>query len=60
MARKPQGRFLGLPYNWKPLQRDEVGKGLADPDDPRIFPPKNYGWGYGLNLAAIARLFKRR
>jgi hypothetical protein len=60
MARKPQGTFLGLPYNWSRLKPGETGKGLWDPDDSRIFPPKNYGWGYGLNFAALARRFKRR
>jgi hypothetical protein len=57
MARKPQGKFLGLPYNWSPLKRGDVGRGLWDPDDPRVFTPKSYGWGYGINLAA---LFRRR
>lgn len=60
MARKPQGSFLGIPYNWSRPKPGELGKGLWDPDDPRVFPPKNYGWGYGLNVAALARLFKRR
>ena len=60
MARKEQGRFLGLPYNWSHLNREDVGKGLWDPNDPRIFPPKNYGWGYGFNFAALRRRLTRR
>jgi len=60
MARKPQGRFLGMPYNWSRPKREDVGKGLWDPDDSRVFPPKNYGWGYGLNLAALFRRRPRR
>jgi hypothetical protein len=60
MARKPQGSRLGLPYNWSRPTRGELGKGLWDPDDPRIFPPKNYGWGYGLNFAALLGRLKRR
>jgi hypothetical protein len=60
MARKPQGRRFGLPYNWSRPAPGEFGKGLWDPDDRRILTPKNYGWGYGINFAAIARRFKRR
>jgi hypothetical protein len=57
MARSPQGWWRGLPFNWSPLSKDEVGKGVWDPDDPRVVTPKNYGWGYGVNFAS---LFKRR
>lgn len=60
MAREPQGRRWGLPYNWRPLNREDVGKGIWDPDDPRVITPKNYGWGYGLNLAALLRRRPRR
>lgn len=60
MARKPEGRFLGVPYNWRPLTRRDAGKGVWDPEDQRLFPPKNYGWGYGINFAAIVRRLKRR
>lgn len=55
MAREPQGRFLGLPFDWKRPTRQEVGKGVWDPEDRRVFPPKNYGWGYGINFAEIKR-----
>lgn len=60
MAREPQGRFLGLPYNWRRPTPDEAGKGVWDPDDRRILTPKNYGWGYGINFAALKRRFTRR
>lgn len=60
MARKPQGRFLGLPYNWSRPGPGEAGKGVWDPQDERIFTPKNVGWGYGLNFAALFRRLRRR
>ncbi len=28
---------------------------MWDPNDRRLFPPKNYGWGYGLNFAELIR-----
>jgi hypothetical protein len=60
MARKEQGRFLGVPYSWRSLKREDAGKGPWDPDDRRIFTPKNYGFGYTINLAAIWRRLTRR
>lgn len=60
MARKPQGRFLGMPYNWTRPSRLEAGKGVWDPDDRRIVTPKNYGWGYTVNFAALIRRVTRR
>jgi hypothetical protein len=60
MARKPQGRLLGLPYNWNRPKREDVGKGVWDPDDRRILTPKNVGWGYGINFAALLRRLRGR
>ena len=60
MARKEQGRFLGIPYNWSTLKRGDEGKGPWDPDDRRILTPKNFGWGYTINFAAIWRRLARR
>jgi hypothetical protein len=60
MARKPQGRFLGIPYNWNRQEPGDTGTGLWDPDDRRIFTPKNFGWGYGINFAAVWRRLRRR
>lgn len=45
-----QGRFLGMPYDWR---RPGLGKLLAriwNPGGP-LLSPKVFGWGYTLNLA---------
>ncbi len=60
MARETQGRFLGLPYNWRRPRSGELGKGVWDSDDVRILTPKNYGWGYGVNFSALLRRLRRR
>lgn len=49
-----------MPYNWSRPARGDVGKGVWDPDDRRVFTPKNYGWGYGLNFAALFRRMRKR
>ena len=60
MAREPQARFLGLPYNWRRPRSDEFGKGVWDTNDDQILTPKNYGWGYGVNFSALLRRVRRR
>lgn len=55
MSRNPEGRCLGIPYNWSRPGNHEVGKGVWDPDDRRIITPKNYGWGYTVNFSALVR-----
>jgi hypothetical protein len=60
MARPHKGRFLGIPYNFAPLRRRDIGRGLWDPADDRIFPPKNYGYGWGFNTAALVRRLRAR
>ena len=49
------GRFLGLPYDWRRPTPERLKGGFWDPVDRRVFVPKVYGWGYGLNLHEVAR-----
>ena len=60
MAREPQGRFWGIPYNWSRPSAKDLARDVWDPSDDRILPPKTYGWGYGLNLAAVVKRLRRR
>ena len=51
------GRLLGLPFDWR---RPTVARAKArwwNPNDPRLFTPKVYGWGFTIN---VARLFGRK
>jgi len=51
--RRPRrGSFLGLPYDWRRPTAQRLRQGIWDPDNPRVFVRKVYGWGYGSNLAA--------
>ena len=54
IARKPQGRFLGVPYDLSRTTRKDARKGLWDPDDRRVSTAKNYGSGYTINLCGIS------
>ena len=49
------GRSLGLPYDWRRPTPERLRKGIWDPEDRHVFVPKVYGWGYDINLHALAR-----
>jgi Family of unknown function (DUF5808) len=59
-ADKKKGEFLGMPYDWRPLndegRREEQQQ---RPDNQSLFVPKRFGWGYTINLGnpAARRLF---
>ncbi|APE37746.1 hypothetical protein BOX37_31690 [Nocardia mangyaensis] len=54
---EPQGTLAGMPYDWRRPTWARVKARAWNPDDPRLFTPKAFGWGYDLNLY---RLFHRR
>jgi hypothetical protein len=51
----PTGRFLGLPYDWRPPTWQRVKARWWNPADRRLFTPKAFGWGFDLNLYELAR-----
>ncbi|MFF2085553.1 DUF5808 domain-containing protein [Nocardia sp. NPDC058176] len=46
----PQGTLAGMPYDWRRPTWSRVKARAWNPDDPRLFTPKAFGWGYDLNL----------
>lgn len=50
------GTFLGMPYDWRRPTVARLKQRWWNPDDPRLFTPKTFGWGFDINLA---RLFGR-
>ncbi|MET9492367.1 MULTISPECIES: hypothetical protein [unclassified Nocardia] len=54
---EPQGRFLGVPYDWRRPTVEKVKARWWNPDEPKFLTPKSYGWGYDFNLY---RLFHRK
>lgn len=51
------GTFLGAPYDWRRPTVERIKQRSWNPDDPRLFTPRAFGWGYDLNFA---RLFRRK
>lgn len=45
-----EGRFLGMPYDWRMPTLGRIAKRMWNPGGP-LLSPKAFGWGYTLNLA---------
>jgi hypothetical protein len=51
------GTFLGVPYDWRRHGfKARLRERWWNPNEPRLFTPRAFGWGYAINLA---RLFRR-
>jgi Family of unknown function (DUF5808) len=47
---EPQGRFAGLPYDFRRLSASRIRARMWNPGDPRVLTPKAFGWGLDVNL----------
>lgn len=51
---QPQGRVLGMPYDFRGASTERVSERLWNPADPRIFMPRLFGVGWTVNFGALA------
>lgn len=56
---KGTGSFLGIPYDWRRPTAARTRSRWWNAEDPRVFTPKVFGWGYDLNLYRILHPLKR-
>jgi hypothetical protein len=56
MKDSKSGVFLGAPYNWNKPSWQAIKGRIWNPKDPRLFPPKAFGWGWTINLYQLFRL----
>ncbi|HEX6509764.1 MAG TPA: DUF5808 domain-containing protein [Chloroflexota bacterium] len=52
---KKSGTFLGIPYDWRRPRRSDFRERMWNPNDPRIFTPHVFGWGWSINLYQVWR-----
>ncbi len=45
-----KGMRAGLPYDFRPLSKKRLGQRAWNPEDHRLFTPKTFGWGDGVNV----------
>ena len=51
---RPQGRVLGMPYDFRGATVDRLSNRIWNPADPRVFMPRTFGLGWTFNFGAIA------
>jgi hypothetical protein len=62
--RRPQsertwhGDVFGVPYDFRPPSLRRFRDAWWNPDDPRLFTPRDFGVGWALNLACLLKLAK--
>lgn len=53
MQEHKTGRFLGLPYDWRRPTGQRIKARAWNPDDPRVFVLKAFGWGLSINFHTL-------
>ena len=53
------GKYLGMPFDWRRPTVARVKLRWWNPDDPRLFTPKAFGWGWDINFARLLGRGKR-
>lgn len=55
MRREKEGELLGIPYSFSPPTVANLKGRLWNAEDPRIFTPHIFGWGWSVNFYQIGR-----
>jgi len=54
VSRKREGRFAGIPFDWRRPTIERGKSRLWNAKDARLFTPKTFGWGYDINFYWLA------
>jgi uncharacterized membrane protein len=57
--RPPGKKAAGLPVDFSQPTVERWKSRAWNPDDHRLFTPKTFGWGYGINFYRLVHPFKR-
>lgn len=44
------GTFWGIPYDWRRPSVARFKQRMWNRDDPRLFTPRAFGWGFDINF----------
>lgn len=56
MAKKTKtGHFWRVPYDWRRPTVSRAKSRLWNRNEPKLFVPKVFGWGWDLNFARLLR-----
>ena len=56
---KKTGKLLGVPYDVRWPTWSVIKERMWNPDDPHIFTPHVFGWGWSINLYQLFRRIRR-
>jgi hypothetical protein len=54
------GRWLGIPYDWRKPSWARFKSRVWNANDPRLWTPKTFGWGFDINFHALWQKIRRR
>ena len=54
-----QGKFLGIPYDWRALTSQRFKSRIWNKQDHRLFTPRAFGWGYTINFYELFHCRKK-
>ena len=54
-TKKPTGRLLGVPYDFRFPTLSRLKERLWNPDDPRLITPRAFGIGWSVNAYELMR-----
>lgn len=49
------GKLVGMPYDWRKPSLDKLRRSYWDTTTRRVVTPKAFGWGWDINMGALAR-----
>lgn len=52
------GRVFGVPYDFRLPSVGRMKDAWWDPDDPRLFPPRDFGVGWAINIPRLLQLLR--
>ena len=55
MRHEKEGEVLGIPYSFSPPTLARLKSRLWNAEDPRIFTPHIFGWGWSVNFYQIGK-----
>jgi hypothetical protein len=50
------GTVAGVPYDFRPPTLERIKRAWWNPDDPRLFTPREFGVGWAVNLPRLYEL----
>ncbi len=54
------GDVMGIPYDFRPPSLGRMKDAWWDPDDPRVFTPRDFGVGWAINIPRLLQIVRKQ